>query len=120
MAKQKVKEKTIEETLWQSCAKLRGRTFRIQARGTRTDFPKIRQRQGTIFGSINKDDLHNLEVVYSESKIKEFYTIVKPIDDCIKNYSNQNQKLTDLKALLLSKLASVESMLNDKLQMMNV
>lgn len=68
----------------------------------------ISDGEGTIFGSINKDDLHNLEVVYSESKIKEFEKIVKPIDDCIKNYCIQNQKLTELKALLLSKLATVE------------
>lgn len=68
----------------------------------------ISDGEGTIFGSINKDDLHNLEVVYSESKIKEFDKIVKPIDDCIKNYCIQNQKLTELKALLLSRLAKVE------------
>jgi type I restriction enzyme S subunit len=68
----------------------------------------ISDGEGTIFGSINKDDLHNLEIVYSESKIKDFDKIVRPIDDCIKNYCIQNQKLTELKALLLSKLAKVE------------
>jgi type I restriction enzyme S subunit len=67
----------------------------------------ISDGEGTIFGSINKDDLHTMEVVYSESKIKEFDKIVKPIDDCIKNYCIQNQKLTELKELLLSRLASV-------------
>jgi len=60
-----------------------------------------------IFGSINKDDLHNMEVVYSENEIKEFEKIARPIDDCIKNYSIQNQKLSELKELLLSKLATV-------------
>ena len=69
---------------------------------------EISDGEGTIFGSINKDDLHNLEIVYSESEIKEFDKIVKPIDDCIKNYCIQNQKLTELKELLLSKLATVE------------
>jgi type I restriction enzyme S subunit len=69
----------------------------------------ISDGEGTIFGSINKDDLHNLEVVYSESKIKKFDKIVKPIDDCLKNYSIQNQKLTELKDLLLSKLATIEN-----------
>lgn len=68
----------------------------------------ISDGEGTIFGSINKDDLHNMEVVYSENKIKEFEKVVRPIDECVKNYSLQNQKLTELKALLLSKLATVE------------
>ena len=69
----------------------------------------ISDGEGTIFGSINKDELHNMKVVYSESKIKVFDKIVKPIDDCIKNYSIQNQKLTELKELLLSKLATIEN-----------
>jgi type I restriction enzyme S subunit len=69
----------------------------------------ISDREGTIFGSINKDDLHNMEVVYSESKIIEFDKIVKPIDAYIKNYSIQNKKLVELKELLLSKLATVEN-----------
>jgi type I restriction enzyme S subunit len=68
----------------------------------------ISDGEGTIFGSINKDDLHNMEVVYSENEIKEFEKIARPLDDCIKNYCIQNQKLTELKALLLSKLATVE------------
>lgn len=48
-----------------------------------------------------------MEVVYSENEIKEFEKIARPIDDCIKNYSIQNQKLSELKELLLSKLATV-------------
>ena len=67
----------------------------------------ISDGEGTIFGSINKDDLHNMEVVYSENEIKSFDKVILPIDDSIKNYSFQNQKLTELKALLLSKLATV-------------
>lgn len=64
--------------------------------------------EGTIFGAINKDDLNNMEVIYSENEIKEFDNIARPIDDCIKNYCIQNQRLTELKELLLSKLAAVE------------
>ena len=41
-------------------------------------------------------------------KIKQFEKFVRPIDDCIKNYCIQNQKLTELKELLLSRLATVE------------
>ncbi len=69
----------------------------------------ISDGEGTIFGSINKDDLHNLEIIYSGNKIKEFDKIVSPIDDCIKNYCRQNQKLKYLKELLLSKLSAVEN-----------
>lgn len=69
----------------------------------------ISDGEGTIFGSINKDDLQNMEVVYSEKMIKEFDKIVNPIDDCIKNNCIQNQKLTQMKALLLSKLATIEN-----------
>jgi type I restriction enzyme S subunit len=69
----------------------------------------ISDGEGTIFGSINKDDLHNVEVVYSENEIKKFDKVTRPIDDSIKNYSIQNQKLTELKNLLLSKLATIEN-----------
>jgi type I restriction enzyme S subunit len=68
----------------------------------------ISDGEGTIFGSINKDDLHNVEVVYSENEIKKFDKVTRPIDDSINNYCIQNQKLTELKELLLSKLATVE------------
>jgi len=67
----------------------------------------ISDGEGTIFGSINKDDLHNMEVVYSKSIVKEFEKIVSSLDERIKNYSKQNQALKSLKELLLSKLATV-------------
>lgn len=67
----------------------------------------ISDGEGTIFGSINKDDLHKLEVVYSENEIKNFDKVTRPIDVSIKNYSSQNKKLTELKDLLLSKLATI-------------
>lgn len=68
----------------------------------------ISDGEGTIFGSINKDDMHNMEVIYSENEIKQFEKIARPIDDYIKNYCIQNQKLLELKNLLLSRLATVE------------
>jgi len=43
-----------------------------------------------------------------ESKIMEFNMIVEPIFDLIETYQLENQKLTELKALLLSRLATVE------------
>jgi len=69
----------------------------------------ISEGEGTIFGSINKDDLHNMEVVYSENEIKEFDKITLPIDNCIKNHSIQNQKLMELKALLFSKMTTIKT-----------
>ncbi|MBF0477998.1 MAG: restriction endonuclease subunit S [Candidatus Omnitrophica bacterium] len=69
----------------------------------------ISDGEGTIFGSINKDDLHNMEVIYSEIFIKKFEIIIRPIDVVVKNYSIENQRLSELKDLLLSKLATVEN-----------
>ena len=69
----------------------------------------ISDGEGTIFGSINKDDLHNMKVVFSQNEIKEFEKIVSPIDEQIKAYSKQNTILLSLKDLLLSKLATIEN-----------
>jgi type I restriction enzyme S subunit len=70
---------------------------------------EISDGEGTIFGSINKDDLHNIVVIYSENEIKNFEKIISPIDSLIKNYCIENQKLVEMKNLLLSKLATIEN-----------
>jgi type I restriction enzyme S subunit len=44
-----------------------------------------------------------------ESRILEFNTIIEPIFDLIENLHLQDQKLSELKELLLSKLATVEN-----------
>jgi type I restriction enzyme S subunit len=69
----------------------------------------ISDGEGTIFGSINKDDFHNMQVVFSQKEIKQFEKIVSPIDEQIKAYSKQNTILVSLKDLLLSKLATIEN-----------
>ncbi|MCK9199276.1 MAG: restriction endonuclease subunit S [Bacilli bacterium] len=69
----------------------------------------ISDGEGTIFGSITKDDLHNIEVIYSENEILKFEKLAQPIDIKIKNYSIQNKKLNEMKELLLSKLATKEN-----------
>ncbi len=58
------------------------------------------QANATLLTSfeINKPD---------ESKILDFNKIIEPFFDTIENYQLENQKLTELKALLLSKLASL-------------
>ena len=44
-----------------------------------------------------------------ESKVLEFNRIVEPIFDLIEQHQLENQKLTELKDLLLSKLATIEN-----------
>ena len=69
----------------------------------------ISDGEGTIFGSINKDDLHNIQVIFSQNVIKKFEKIASPIDLVIKNYCIETKKLLELKDLLLSKLATLEN-----------
>lgn len=63
---------------------------------------------GTIFSSINKDELFNLKVIYNENYSKDFHEKMNHIDDEIILISKQNQKLTQLQSLLLSRLATLE------------
>ncbi len=67
----------------------------------------ISDGEGTIFGSINKDDLHNMIVVYSKSFILEFEKVIHFFDETIKNLSFQNRFMKSLKELLLSKMTKV-------------
>jgi hypothetical protein len=62
-----------------------------------------------VFGSINKHDLRNQQIVYLEKYITNFDKLVNPIDDQLKFYSDQNRILISLKDLLLSKLATIEN-----------
>lgn len=63
---------------------------------------------GTIFSSINKEELFNLKVIYNENYSKFFHEKMKHIDYEIILISKQNQKLTQLQSLLLSRLARLE------------
>jgi type I restriction enzyme S subunit len=69
----------------------------------------ISNDEGTVFGSINKDDLHGLKMLISENEIKDFDKLVSTIDKSIKLYSMQNQVFIGIKNLLLSKLATIEN-----------
>lgn len=60
---------------------------------------------GTIFSSITKDELFGLRVIYDEKVSKFFNEKTQYIDDEIILISKQNQKLTQLQSLLLSRLA---------------
>ena len=67
----------------------------------------IADGDGTIFGSITKDDLQDMPVIYYEKVILEFEKLVKPIDSQIKLFSCQNRILKTGKELILSKLATI-------------
>jgi type I restriction enzyme S subunit len=64
-----------------------------------------RNGDGTTFGSINKDDLHSLQVVVPESVIIEnFEEKVRSGNTMIANNQKQNQELTELRDWLLPML----------------
>ena len=60
---------------------------------------------GTTFGSINKDDLYSLQLVYPPTELlMKFEKSVNSFDREIKNRSRQNQELTQLRDWLLPML----------------
>ncbi|MCR6545686.1 restriction endonuclease subunit S [Dehalobacterium formicoaceticum] len=65
--------------------------------------------EGTVFGSINKDTLNNMQVLIpSEKDIQEFQYRVGKIDDVIESNSLQIKILTAIRDTLLPKLMSGE------------
>lgn len=61
--------------------------------------------EGTIFGSITKDDLHNIDIVIPpKSKMKEFENHVSIIDNEIKLKDKEINILTELQSLLLARM----------------
>lgn len=69
----------------------------------------ISDGEGTIFGSITKDDLYNIKVVFSQTESKNFDKIASKIDEQIKFGCIENQKLEELKDLLLAKMTRVKN-----------
>lgn len=70
-----------------------------------SDIFNISDDEGTIFGSITKDDLHNIGVaIPSKQIIKEFENMVSAIDNEIKLKDNELNILTELQSLLLAKM----------------
>ena len=69
----------------------------------------ISDGEGTIFGSITKDDLYNIKVIFSQEEFVNFNKIASEIDGQIKFGCIENQKLRELKELLLARMAKVES-----------
>ena len=60
---------------------------------------------GTTFGSLTKDDLYNLQLIYPSNNILlKFDKIVSNFDKKIKINSTQNQQLNNLRDWLLPML----------------
>jgi type I restriction enzyme S subunit len=63
----------------------------------------------SIRGSINSNDIKGFStIVPLDESVLKFHKTVSPFFEIIENKMKQNQKLTELKALLLSRLATVE------------
>ena len=70
-----------------------------------TDVFNVSDDEGTIFGSINKDDLYNIEIVIPKKEdISIFESQVSIIDSEIKLRDSEINKLTELQSLLLAKM----------------
>ena len=70
----------------------------------------INLASGSTFLEISKTDFRNIDIVIPEEKLNsDFKKMVEPIFKLIKIKALENQKLSELKELLLSKLASVEN-----------
>ncbi|MCF6224436.1 MAG: restriction endonuclease subunit S [Flavobacteriaceae bacterium] len=65
--------------------------------------------EGTIFGSITKDGLYEIEVIKADNKtILSFNDVIKNIDNSIVLYCNELVFLNEMKDLILSKMSKVE------------
>jgi type I restriction enzyme S subunit len=65
---------------------------------------------GSTMPMLSKSDFEKIEIIKpAESILKKFYKIMKPLNDLSILYSKESQKLSELKDLLLSKLATVEN-----------
>lgn len=65
---------------------------------------------GSTFLEISKSDFRSLNIVIPEKEIKtKFIISVEPIFDLIKTKTKENQKLEELKDLLLAKMTRVET-----------
>ena len=70
-----------------------------------SDVFDVSDDEGTIFGSITKDDLHNIEIVIPcEHIIHKFESQVSIIDNKIKLIDKEINILTELQSLLLARM----------------
>lgn len=65
------------------------------------------EAEGTVFGSMNKKDFHAIRhIVPSEEKVKDFESLVSPLDQLIENNESESRTLAALRDTLLPKLLS--------------
>ena len=65
--------------------------------------------EGTVFGSINKDSLNNIEIIVPDKEtIDRFESIVAPMDATIRNNYDENCRLQSIRDSLLPRLMSGE------------
>lgn len=65
---------------------------------------------GSTMPMLSKSDFEKIEIIKPEENIlKKFEKVMKPMNELSIAYSSENQKLTELKELLLSKLATVKN-----------
>ena len=65
--------------------------------------------EGTVFGSINKDSLNNLEIIVPDTRtIQKFENLCSPMDNLIRKNYEENTRLAQLRDILLPKLMSGE------------
>ncbi|QZK99527.1 restriction endonuclease subunit S [Flavobacterium psychrophilum] len=66
--------------------------------------------EGTIYGSITKDGLNDIQVIKpNDNIVLEYEKITKELDKNIENYSKQNNIVVQTKDLVLSKMATIEN-----------
>jgi type I restriction enzyme S subunit len=65
--------------------------------------------EGTVFGCINKDDLHGIKIIIpSKEVVVKFENVCTIIDSIISNYSQQSRSLATIRNTLLPKLMGGE------------
>ncbi len=65
----------------------------------------VSDNEGTIFGSINKDDLYNIEIIIpTYMKMERFEIIASAIDNNLQLKDIENNYLEELQSLLLAKM----------------
>ena len=70
-----------------------------------SDVFTISDDEGTIFGSITKDDLNNIEIIVpTKEKIRIFDNEIKAIDKSIELHEQEITKLIELQSLLLARM----------------
>ena len=73
-----------------------------------SDIIQSHGEKGSVGNNLNKKEFSNIEIQFPDDELlKTFQNTVSPIFEMVKHKLKENQKLTELKELLLSKLATV-------------